>query len=113
MPYKDKEKKKERDRKYYLAHREELKEKQKKKDLKRHKEIRKWFFDYKSTLKCEKCFERDPVCLDFHHIDPDKKEITIARAIQTRWSKTSILKEIEKCIVLCANCHRKLHASIV
>ena len=110
MAYKDKEKKREWDRKYYQANKSKRKEDIRLNGLKRHKEIRKWMAEYKSQLKCQLCPENSPFCMDFHHINPEEKEITIARAIQIRWSKTRILKEINKCIVLCANCHRKLHA---
>ncbi len=111
MPYKNKEKQKEWARQYY-AKNEERKENVRLTGLKRHREIREWMTEYKSNLKCEKCPEDHSACMDFHHEDPGKKEITIAKAIQHRWSRKRILKEIEKCIVLCANCHRKLHASV-
>ena len=48
------------------------------------------------------------VCLDFHHIDPSKKEGNIAKII-TSISRKFLLSELEKCIVLCTNCHRKVH----
>ena len=68
-----------------------------------------WFDEYKSTLKCKECPENNPACLDFHHRDPSKKEVTLGDAVRMGWSKERTLKEIEKCDVLCANCHRKLH----
>ncbi len=69
-------------------------------------EKRKWYNEVKSTLKCEKCGENHISTLDFHHIDPKKKEFPISRVY---FSKEKILEEIKKCIVLCSNCHRKLH----
>jgi len=78
--------------------------------LKRRKSIRKWFDEYKKTLKCERCPENNPICLDFHHNDSTKKEYSISNMMS--WSKESIMKEVEKCSVLCANCHRKEHANI-
>jgi predicted HNH restriction endonuclease len=45
--------------------------------------------------------------LDFHHIDKETKEFTIG-AIK-KGSKEKILKEIDKCVCLCANCHREFH----
>lgn len=86
---------------------------QKNKDyyLKRNKEAirktREWFIDYKSTLSCSVCGENHPACLDFHHTDPKQKEDTVGNLI--RHSKSKLLKEIDKCIILCANCHRKHH----
>lgn len=56
-------------------------------------------------IKCYNCgFDRDPICLDFHHIS-DKK-FNISSAVCSGFGENSIKKEISKCIVLCANCHR-------
>lgn len=71
--------------------------------------LKKWFDKLKKTLKCERCPESDSVCLDFHHKNPDEKEINLCNATNNGWSRKRILKEIEKCNVLCANCHRKEH----
>ena len=62
---------------------------------------------YKSNLKCVECGENHPATLDFHHIDPSGKDFGVANFGGK--SITKIKDEIEKCIVLCANCHRKLH----
>ena len=60
---------------------------------------------------CNVCGEMDPCCLDAHHVDPGEKEFEIASAIgNARYSKKSIVSELEKCVCLCSNCHRKLHA---
>ena len=64
-----------------------------------------WLADYKKTLSCETCGENHPACLDFHHIDPSLKEDSINR-IKQRYSLEYLKKEIEKCKVLCSNCHR-------
>ena len=55
---------------------------------------------------CVICGESDPCCLDFHHLHD--KEFVIA--VGTDVSEERLLQEISKCVVLCANCHRKLHA---
>jgi len=44
---------------------------------KRKKKIAKWFEEYKSSLSCEKCGEKAPVCLDFHHRKQGKKDFNI------------------------------------
>lgn len=55
---------------------------------------------------CSKCGETDLRVLDFDHRDRETKRHGIAKMINTQhWN--SILKEIEKCDILCANCHRK------
>ena len=56
---------------------------------------------------CIICGESDPCCLDFHHLKD--KEFDLAHSKE--FSLDRIKKEIEKCIILCANCHRKLHAN--
>lgn len=65
---------------------------------------------YKTDRGCFRCPENDSACLDFHHTDPSKKDITVGEAIHLRWSWEHLLTEIEKCIILCSNCHRKFHA---
>lgn len=65
--------------------------------------------DLKRCLGCQHCGENDPALLDFHHNDAGQKEFTIAARIHSI-PLERLSGEIEKCIVLCANCHRKLHA---
>ena len=69
---------------------------------------REWFIDYKKNLKCKKCGESTPCCLDFHHTKKNK-DFSISGSYTNGYSIKTILKEIKKCIVLCANCHRKHH----
>jgi hypothetical protein len=71
------------------------------------REIIRWFYDYKSALKCEVCGENEPCCIDFHH--EREKTMSIGRFASRGHSKDKILEEIKKCKVLCANCHRELH----
>lgn len=68
-----------------------------------------WYQTLKSKLKCNNCEESHIACLDFHHINDINKELAIATMVAITKSKETILKEIQKCIVLCSNCHRKLH----
>lgn len=53
------------------------------------------------------CGERDPIALDLHHRDPAIKEGRINRFIGGE--RGPLIREIAKCDVVCANCHRKLH----
>lgn len=48
-----------------------------------------------------------PCCYDFHHIDPSTKSFEIAPRLDGNFE--TILKEAEKCIMICANCHRIRH----
>jgi hypothetical protein len=79
------------------------------KQRRRRSEWSEWWSEYKSLLKCLRCPEDDPVCLEFHHRDPKEKDIELSRAVRDGWSKERILKEAEKCDVVCSNCHKKLH----
>jgi hypothetical protein len=76
-----------------------------KRETERYWEKRK-FIDSQRTA-CEKCGENRTHVLDFHHIDPKEKAFTIG--VLKKGSKETILNEINKCICLCANCHRDFH----
>jgi len=54
---------------------------------------------------CYKCGIDDPVILQFHHLGD--KEVNINILLRSKWS--SILSEINKCLLLCANCHHLVH----
>lgn len=73
----------------------------------RQQDIKDWFVDLKSQLKCNRCPEDFIYCLEFHHTDPEEKEFSVSQ--MRGYSKEKILEEISKCEVLCANCHRKEH----
>jgi hypothetical protein len=105
MPYKDPEKRRECRRKWYANNKQSEREHV----YRRKKNIREWFTNFKSTLKCSKCKEAHPATLDFHHKNPNEKEFQLTRLTHYGYSKERIKNEISKCIVLCANCHRKLH----
>lgn len=59
--------------------------------------------------KCQRCdYDKCPAVLEFHHRDESDKEFTIsAKGNTLAWD--TILKELAKCDLLCANCHRELH----
>ncbi len=56
---------------------------------------------------CSLCFEKDYCCLEFDHIDPSKKKMNISKMLDYGYSVAAIKLEVDKCRVLCANCHRK------
>ena len=58
--------------------------------------------------KCKQVF--DPVCYDLHHVDPSQKEFTIGENMLV--GKDRFEAEVNKCILLCANCHRLEHKEI-
>lgn len=56
---------------------------------------------------CKVCGEKDYVCLQFHHINPDTKISTVARMICDSVSLDKVKEEAAKCEILCANCHMR------
>lgn len=64
---------------------------------------------YKTERGCKICGEKRHWVLDFHHRNSDEKEKTISRMISKNMTWDKILQEIEKCDILCANCHRDYH----
>ena len=108
MPYTDKEKRREYRREYMRKWYEKNKSKHIAYVRNRDKKIKLWLKDYKKTLKCEICEENHPACLDFHHINPAEKKFSIGR-MKDFMSLRLLKEEIDKCRILCANCHRKEH----
>ena len=67
--------------------------------------IREYIQNIKSQLRCVDCGQRHPATLHFHHRNSENKAFNIGEAVDKGFSLDRIKKEIEKCIVLCANCH--------
>lgn len=60
-------------------------------------------------------FNEYDAALDCHHVDPKTKKFSIARLLSDTSPKKSdamkrLFKELDKCVLLCANCHRAYHA---
>jgi hypothetical protein len=60
----------------------------------------------KQNSCCAECGENRWQCLDFDHIDPSTKSFNISRIIHEGHSIEKLQIEIDKCQILCANCHR-------
>ena len=59
---------------------------------------------------CEKCgYNKNLASFDFHHKDPSEKESQLDIRKLSNSSMKWVLKEFEKCEVVCANCHREIH----
>lgn len=66
--------------------------------------------EIKQNLSCAKCgYDKIPSVLEFHHINPNEKDNTIARMSSNKYNIDAIMQEIDKCVCLCANCHREFH----
>lgn len=64
----------------------------------------------KQELGCQKCgYNKCLEVLEFHHKNPQEKETTIAQMIYHHYSQEQIKQEMDKCVILCANCHREFH----
>lgn len=81
------------------------------KTSKRKKELRnkEYITEYKKLKCCIKCGEKRHYVLDFHHLDPTKKYKSVTDLQFNAYSIKTINIEIEKCILLCRNCHGEFH----
>lgn len=63
--------------------------------------------------RCKFCgYDRCAAALEFHHLDRKTKEFGIALSGLTRsWERTK--KELDKCILICSNCHKEIHAGLL
>jgi hypothetical protein len=80
-------------------------QKQKERALKRKKEL----IELKGG-KCSICgYNKNYAAIEFHHLDPSVKEFVLDSRMLSNTTSEKILKEIEKCIIICSNCHKELH----
>ena len=108
MPYKDPKKRKEKQKEYAKKYYKDNICAEKLRLQKTKKEKRAEWYVFKSTLKCTNCGFNHPAALDFHHTNPKEKEGNVHKFI-SNGNFAKAYKEVEKCIVLCANCHRIHH----
>ena len=77
----------------------------------RRRKLKDMAIEYKGG-KCEKCgYNKCNGALEFHHLNPQEKDFSISSTGTTK-SFDRIKKELDKCIILCANCHREIHHCI-
>lgn len=77
----------------------------------RRKKLREMARDYKGG-QCATCgYNKCQRALSFHHLNPKEKDFDLSsRGLTRSWER--IKKEIDKCILLCANCHMEVHDGI-
>lgn len=63
----------------------------------------------KYKTPCLKCGEQAMECIVFHHIEPLKKSFCVGGGALGKHREEEIASEVEKCVCLCENCHRKFH----
>lgn len=78
---------------------------------KRRDKIKQMAIEYKGGC-CEICgYNKCKDALDFHHLDPNEKDFGIGEKGYTRsWEK--VKTELDKCQLVCANCHREIHSAV-
>lgn len=94
---------------YKLKHYYKNKEAHYFRNQKTHDKIKTYSNSIKKT-GCKICGENEICTLDYHHLQ--NKEENIAKLLRGG-SLKKVKEEIKKCVVLCANCHRKVHAGII
>jgi len=94
-----------RGKKWYAQKKKEQSRKSRKRAVKRN---RKYVEAHKIENPCP-CGETEPCCLSYHHENGDKTG-NISDMVNRGYGINRIQKEIDKCIVLCLNCHAKLHS---
>lgn len=115
MPYKDKEKQREAQRLWA----EKQSNKFKKVKYQREQNNKKLMVEKLNQLKlekgcCDACGDyHPPCCFDFHHIDAENKKREVSYLAGKGYKWETIQTEIGKCYMLCAPCHRKIHAGLL
>lgn len=89
---------------YYRDH-EKSKNSYRERKRERVIENRQFMYDYYKQHPCVDCGEKDICCLDFDHLH--NKEHHISRMVAEGYGLETILEEVSKCVVRCANCHRR------
>lgn len=92
----------ERSAKHYASNKQDYQKSRTKSRL----TLREYVLEYLSQHPCIDCNESDPVCLDFDHVSGDKIR-NISDMIHAGVSVQTLKTEMEKCVIRCANCHRK------
>lgn len=65
--------------------------------------------DYKGGECCRCGYKKETKALTFHHLNPEEKDFTIGGK---SWSFERLKKEVDKCILVCSNCHIEIHEEI-
>lgn len=79
---------------------------------KRRKKLKRMAMEYKGG-KCIVCgYNKCVRSMEFHHLKPEEKEFGLsARGLTRSWDK--IKKELDKCVLLCSNCHGEVESGML
>ena len=92
------------------ANRQQVRKRNYERWLKASRRNRRFVDAYKNAMGCVDCGERDPIVLDFDH-RRGQKRLRVSSMRAQGWPLVTIVEEIKKCEVRCANCHRRRHAT--
>lgn len=109
MGYKNVDEQKAYQREWYEARKAAYR----KRSAERYQLRKAWLALFFKDIFCIVCRESCQHCIDLHHLDPSLKEGTIAQLYRNGASKMRVIAEMQKCVALCSNCHRKLHADLL
>lgn len=84
------------------------------------RKVKQMLLDLKGTSECSLCGYNNCIgCLDFHHLNSDIKEFALVtvccqgfKTIDNIIKNDKIMNELQKCVVICKNCHIKIHTDI-
>lgn len=79
--------------------------------MERVKNLKSRAVEYKNGKCCICGYNRCNRSLDFHHLDPSKKDFSISERKTSDFEKLKI--ELDKCVLICKNCHGELHDGII
>jgi hypothetical protein len=107
MGYKNAEKQKQFQKDHYVKYKDKYIER-----LYRRRLENKEYINSLKANGCKLCgYVKCYASLEFHHLDKNEKDRTIAKAVDD-FSLKRLIEEISKCILVCANCHREIHAGV-
>lgn len=110
IPFKDASRRKSYQKKYHEGWYAQNGDHRRQQVRDRRRKLKQRYRAYKETLSCCECGHSgkdNAWSLDFDHIDPDNKVASVSHLVTSGYGWERVMEEIEKCRVLCANCHRK------
>jgi hypothetical protein len=79
---------------------------------KRRRALKTMSIEYKGGKSTFCGYNKCEGALEFHHIDPSQKDFALSvRGLTRSWER--IIKELDKCILVCSNCHKEIHSGLL